>query len=212
MSYQTIPKLFENNLEWVTKMKENNAGYFEDMADNQEPAYLWIGCSDSRVPPNLLTGTEPGEIFIHRNIANMVVNTDYNLHSVLTYAVEHLKVKHVIVCGHYNCGGVNAAMSSKSFGFLDNWLLNIKNVMRHHSDEINAITDEKEKARRVTELNVIEQVNNLAYTAIIQKAWKDNDEFPTLHGWVYDIHKGIIKDLISLDRSSKLDGIFSFDQ
>ncbi len=211
MPYRSIQNLLDNNKAWVAQMKEKDPRFFEDMAENQNPAYLWIGCSDSRVPPNLLTGTEPGEIFIHRNIANMVVNTDYNLHSVLKFAVDELQIKHIIVCGHYNCGGIAAAMSKKSYGFLDNWLLNIKNVILQHKDELKAVFNKDERAKLVTDYNVIEQVKNLAHTATIQEAWKTEDEYPILHGWVYDIHIGELKELIQMNKHSKLDDIFAFD-
>jgi carbonic anhydrase len=171
---------------------------------------LWIGCSDSRVPANEITGTQPGEIFVHRNIANMVVHTDLNLLSVLQYAVEVLKVKHVIVCGHYGCGGVQAAMTQKSLGIINKWLRNIKDVYRFHREEVDSIKDEVEKTNRLVELNVQEQVLNLAKTSIIQKAWKEN-QAPDLHGWVYGLHNGLIKPLLEMPAGTHIDKLYEFD-
>lgn len=187
-------QLLENNKNWVKTQTENDPEYFNDLAKGQSPEYLWIGCSDSRVPANEITGTKPGEMFVHRNIANMVVHSDMNLLSVLSYAVEVLKVKHIIVCGHYGCGGVIAAMGNKQYGLIDNWLRHIKDVYRFHSAELDAITNETERARRFVEVNVIEQVSDLTKTSIIQNAWK-KDQPLHVHGWVYDLNDGIIKDL-----------------
>ena len=168
--------------------------FFENLSKGQMPEYLWIGCSDSRVPAESITGTEPGEMFVHRNIANMVVHSDMNMLSVLSYAVEVLKVKHVIVCGHYGCGGVMAAMKNQQFGLIDNWLRHIKDVYRYHHNELDAIEDETLRARRFVEVNVQEQVHDLGKTSIVQNAWKRNQPLH-LHGWVYDIHDGLINDL-----------------
>lgn len=187
-------KLLENNKLYVLEQLKLDPNYFEDLSKTQTPEYLWIGCSDSRVPANQITGTKPGEIFVHRNIANMVVHTDMNMLSVLSYAVDVLKVKHIIVCGHYGCGGVIAAMGNKQFGLIDNWLRHIKDVYRYHHIELDAISDEKLKARRFVELNVIEQVNDLCKTSIVQNAW-NKDQPLQVHGWVYDLQDGIIKDL-----------------
>lgn len=191
---KSYKKLLDNNKEWVAKQLKVNPEYFEDLAKGQSPEYLWIGCSDSRVPANEITGTRPGEVFEHRNIANMVVHSDLNLLSVLSYAVEVLKVKHIIVCGHYGCGGVAAAMSNKQFGLIDNWLRDIKDVYRLHQEELDAIENEAERGRRFVELNVMEQVMDLSKTSIIQNAWTNKQPLH-IHGWVYDIHNGIIKDL-----------------
>jgi carbonic anhydrase len=191
---QSYKKLLSNNKRWVVKQLRTNPLYFEELAKGQNPEYLWIGCSDSRVPANEITGMRPGDIFEHRNIANMVVHSDMNLLSVLSYAVEVLKVKHIIVCGHYGCGGVLAAMSNKQYGLIDNWLRDIKDVYRLHQDELDAIRDEAQRARRFIELNVMEQVFDLTKTSIIQNAWKNGQQVH-IHGWVYDIHDGIIKDL-----------------
>lgn len=209
MSYQTIPEIINNNIEWADRKTKEDPNYFPDLAKNQQPAYLWIGCSDSRVPPNTVTGTQPGEIFIHRNIANMVVSTDLNLLSVLEYAVDHLHVEHVIVCGHYNCGGIKAAMGNQSLGLLDKWLANIKTVYRMHATELNSYTNLDKRADRLAELNVQEQVINLAGTSVIQKAWK-NHKKPSIHGWVYDLYNGKIKQIYSMDSNSILNDIFEY--
>lgn len=204
-------ELLENNKKWVTERLGEDPEYFEKLAHVQTPKYLWIGCADSRIPPDRVTGTQPGEIFVHRNVANLVVNTDLNMLSVLQYAVEVLKVEHVIVCGHYNCGGVNAALGNQHLGLIDTWLRNIKDVYRIHQDEIDAITDPVEKSRKMVELNVMEQVYNLSKTSIIQKAWQ-NGAVPQLHGWVYDIHNGIIKEVDeSLLHDDKLSRIYKMD-
>ena len=187
-------RLLENNKNWVKEQLDLDPTYFEKLAKGQSPEYLWIGCSDSRVPANQITGTEPGEVFVHRNIANMVVHSDMNMLSVLSYAVEVLKVKHIIVCGHYGCGGVIAAMKNQQFGLIDNWLRHIKDVYRYHHVELDAIEDENERARRFVEVNVQEQVHDLGKTSIVQNAWKRNQPLH-IHGWVYDINDGLINDL-----------------
>lgn len=187
-------KLLSNNKAWVDHQLQHDPAYFEDLAKGQAPEYLWIGCSDSRVPANEITGTKPGEMFVHRNIANMVVHSDMNLLSVLSYAVEVLKVKHIIVCGHYKCGGVMAAMGNKQYGLIDNWLRHIKDVYRIYQKELDAIEDEAERGKRFVEVNVMEQVLDLGKTSIVQNAWKQNQPLH-VHGWVYDITNGIIKDL-----------------
>lgn len=203
--------LLDNNKEWVAKQLNADPNYFEDLAKGQSPEYLWIGCSDSRVPANEVTGTKPGEIFVHRNIANMVVHSDMNLLSVLSYAVEVLKVKHIIVCGHYGCGGVLAAMGNKQFGLIDNWLRHIKDVYRLHSQELDAIKDVNQRGRRFVEVNVMEQVLDLGKTSIVQNAWK-NEQPLHLHGWVYDIQDGIIKDLeVTIKTVEDLHTVYHFD-
>jgi carbonic anhydrase len=188
-------QLLENNQKWRAEQLAKDPNFFKDLANGQSPEYLWIGCSDSRVPANEVTGTKPGELFVHRNIANMVVHTDMNLLSVLSYAVETLKVKHIIVCGHYGCGGVKAAMGNKSLGLIDNWLRHIKDVYRIHFHELDAIKDEELRFRRFVELNVIEQVNDLGKTSIVQNAWSNNQPLH-IHGWVYDLENGEINDMI----------------
>ena len=187
-------RLLENNKNWVKEQLNLDPTYFEKLSKGQSPEYLWIGCSDSRVPANQITGTEPGEVFVHRNIANMVVHSDMNMLSVLSYAVEVLKVKHIIVCGHYGCGGVIAAMKNQQFGLIDNWLRHIKDVYRYHHVELDAIEDENERARRFVEVNVQEQVHDLGKTSIVQNAWRRNQPLH-IHGWVYDINDGLINDL-----------------
>ncbi|MDZ4758154.1 MAG: carbonate dehydratase [Bacteroidota bacterium] len=204
-------RLLKNNKEWVLKQLSIDPQYFENLAKGQTPEYLWIGCSDSRVPANEITGTKPGEIFVHRNIANMVVHSDMNMLSVLSYAVEVLKVKHIIVCGHYSCGGVLAAMGNKQYGLIDNWLRHIKDVYRMYHTELDAIENEVQRARRFVEVNVMEQVLDLGKTTIVQNAWRNNQPLH-VHGWVYDIHDGIIKDLdVTCRELEDLHTIYQFD-
>lgn len=186
-------KLIEGNRRFAETKKFDDPEYFKKLSLGQKPDYLWIGCSDSRVPANEVTSTESGEIFVHRNIANLVVHTDLNLLSVLEYAVKYLGVKHIIVCGHYGCGGVKAAMSNQLHGFVDNWLTNIKDVYNKNSIELEAIADMDKRTDRLTELSVIEQVRNLAKTTIVQEAWKIRPLH--LHGWVYGINSGLVTDL-----------------
>jgi carbonic anhydrase len=208
---ESYKKLLSNNKKWVENQLKADPNYFEDLAKGQSPEYLWIGCSDSRVPANEVTGTRPGEIFVHRNIANMVVHSDMNMLSVLSYAVEVLKVKHVIVCGHYGCGGVLAAMGNKQFGLIDNWLRHIKDVYRLHYEELDAIEDVKQRGKRFVEVNVMEQVLDLGKTSIVQNAWKNGQRLH-LHGWVYDIQDGIIKDLeVTLKSVADLHSVYHFD-
>ncbi len=187
-------RLLNNNKTWVEERKKEDPDYFLKLSKGQQPEYLWIGCSDSRVPANQITGTTPGEIFVHRNIANMVVHTDMSMLSVLSYAVEVLKVKHIIVCGHYGCGGVMAAMGNKQLGLIDNWLRHLKDVYRYHHDELDAIEDEEQRCRRFVEVNVMEQVRDLGKTSIVQNAWANGQPLH-IHGWVYDLRDGVIKDL-----------------
>ena len=206
-----IEKLLLENKAWASEIKADDPAYFEQLAKLQTPEFLWIGCSDSRVPADRITGTMPGEIFVHRNIANMVVHTDVNLLSVLDYAVNHLKVNHVIVCGHYGCGGVKAAMTNHDYKYVLNmWLRNIKDVYRLYSDELDAIEDFDQRADRLTELNVKEQVMHLAKTSIIQRAWKQ-EQRPQLHGWVYGLKDGLIKPVFDMDANSPMDPIYTYD-
>src|SRR5438552_6669472 len=198
-------KLLLENKAWAKEMLEDDPGYFDRLAHLQTPEFLWIGCSDSRVPADKITGTQPGEIFVHRNIANMVVHTDVNLLSVLDYAVNHLKVNHVIVCGHYGCGGIKAAMTNHDYKYVLNmWLRNIKDVYSLYKDELNAIENEEQRTDRLVELNVKEQVMRLAKTSIIQRAWK-NDKRPVLHGWVYGLKDGLIKSIFDMPPGSPID-------
>jgi carbonic anhydrase len=207
-SYQ---KLLLENKAWAQERITDNPEYFQRLAKIQTPEFLWIGCSDSRVPANEITGTQPGEIFVHRNVANLVVNTDVNLLSVLDYAVTHLKVKHVIVCGHYGCGGVKAASTQTDYKpVLNMWLRNIKDVMRVHRDELKHIVDEDTRVDRLVELNVREQVLNLAKTTIIQRAWK-NEQRPHLHGWVYGLNDGIIKPVFEMPAGTHIDPLYEYD-
>ncbi len=203
-------RLLLENKAWAKEQKSRDPEFFTRLENQQTPEFLWIGCSDSRVPPNQITNTQPGEMFIHRNIANLVVNTDINLLSVLQYAVDVLKVKHVIVCGHYGCGGVKAAMTQKRFGIIDNWLKEIKDVYRMYQDEITDIETEDERFDHMVELNVREQVFNLAKTTIIQKAWKE-EQRPQLHGWVYRLSDGIIKPVCEMDSNSPIDPLYEYD-
>jgi len=204
-------KLLLENKAWAHEMVEEDADYFKRLANLQTPEFLWIGCSDSRVPANEITGTQPGEIFVHRNIANLVIHTDVNLLSVLDYAVNHLKVNHVIVCGHYGCGGVKAAMTNHDYNHLLNmWLRNIKDVYRLYQQELEAIKDEEERTNRLVELNVTEQVMKLAKTSIIQRAWKYGKK-PVLHGWVYGLKDGIIKSLFDMQPGAEMNNIYKYD-
>jgi carbonic anhydrase len=203
-------KLLLENKAWAGEMLEIDDQYFKRLSSIQQPEFLWIGCSDSRVPANEITGTQPGEIFVHRNIANLVVNTDINMLSVLQYAVEVLKVKHVIVVGHYGCGGIKAAMNQHHYGIINHWLKNIKDVYRIHRDEIDALPTEEERANRLTELNVVEQVFNLSKTSIIQTAWK-YDQRPHLHGWVYGLSDGLLRPVSDIPPGTKIDDLYEYD-
>ena len=207
---QDYEKLLSNNREWAGGVKSEDPGFFERLSHIQNPKFLWIGCSDSRVPADRITGTQPGEIFVHRNIANMVVHTDVNLLSVLDFAINHLKVKHVIVCGHYNCGGVKAAMSNHDFKYVLNmWLRKIKDVHRLHREELEAMPEEK-RFDRLVELNVVEQVHHLAKTSVIQRAWKQENR-PYLHGWVYSLKDGLIKPLLEVEPNTPIDPLYEYD-
>jgi carbonic anhydrase len=206
----TYEDLLNGNKTFVENTLKQDPEYFNTLAKGQSPPVLWIGCADSRVPANQITNTKPGEIFVHRNIANMVIHTDMNMLSVLDYAVNVLKVKHVIVTGHYGCGGVIAAMGNQSVGLIDNWLRHIKDVYRLHASELDAIADSGKRAERLVELNVIEGVYNLCKTTIVQKAWQSGQEL-SVHGWVYALSTGIIKDLnVSATNSSNLGEVFKF--
>lgn len=204
-------KLLLENKAWAQEMNEEDPSFFARLSSLQKPEFLWIGCSDSRVPADKITGTQPGEIFVHRNIANMVVHTDVNLLAVLDYAVNYLKVKHVIVCGHYGCGGIKAAMSNQDFKpVLNMWLRNIKDVYHTHKNELNNISDEDQRSDRLVELNVMEQVMHLAQTSIVQRAWK-NENGPYLHGWVYGLKDGIIKPLLEMLPNTEIDSLYQYD-
>lgn len=204
-------QLLENNKKWVARKTENDPEFFKRLVKGQQPPLLWIGCADSRVPANEIIGADPGEVFVHRNIANMVLHTDMSMLSVLDYAVNVLKVKHVIVCGHYGCGGVQAAMTNRHFGLIDNWIRHIKDVYRFHAGELNVIRDEKARFDRFVELNVIEQVMDLAKTSIVQEAWEKGQALH-LHGWVYDVADGLIKDLdVNIKNNLALSEVYQLD-
>jgi carbonic anhydrase len=207
----TYKALLKGNSDWVKDRLNDDPDYFNKLAKGQNPQVLWIGCSDSRVPANDVTGTKPGEVFVHRNIANVCVHSDMNMLSVLDYAVNVLKVKHVIVAGHYGCGGVAAALSNKQFGLIDNWLRHIKDVYRLHSHELDRITDETQKLNRLVELNVSEQVYNLCKTSIIQNAWMNRADLE-VHGWVIDLSSGLVKDIkVSSSSPDNLGYIYELD-
>lgn len=196
----SIDHLFTNNKEWADEIKQDDPNFFEQLSKQQSPEYLWIGCSDSRVPANTLMGMKPGEVFVHRNIANQVIHTDLNCLSVIQYAVDILKVKHIIICGHYGCGGLAASIDNESHGLIDNWLRHIQDVYRFHKAQLDNISDQREKLNVLCELNVIEQVANVSNTTILRHAW-DADQDITVHGIVYNIHDGILKDLnVSMSR------------
>lgn len=208
MHSEYYKKLIENNKEWVQERLNEDPKFFKSLENGQQPPLLWIGCADSRVPANQIIGAKPGEVFVHRNIANMVLHTDMNMLSVLDYAVNVLKVKHIIVCGHYGCGGVAAAMGNQHIGLIDNWIRHIKDVYRFHNETLDKIDNEKEKFDRFVELNVIEQVKDLAKTSIVQNAWK-NEQKLSVHGWVYGVGTGIVKDLdVNFDCGEDLDDVY----
>lgn len=186
-----------------------NEHHFDNLAKDQTPLFLWIGCADSRVPAEEITHADPGEMFVHRNVANMVVHADMNLLSVLQYAVEVLKIKHIIICRHYNCRGIKAAMTNKDFGLINKWLRNIKEVYEKHYDELQAIESEQSRFNALVELNVKEQIQNLAKTSIVQKAWK-NSQLPHLHGWVFDIHQGKIKEVVNISAGEWESPVFKY--
>jgi len=190
----TLTHLFENNKKWASKLKESDPDFFMELSTNQKPAYLWIGCADSRVPANQIVDLPPGDLFVHRNIANVVVHTDLNCLSVIQYAVEVLKIRHIIICGHYGCGGIKAAMDHHEHGLIDNWLRHIKDVYRYHRGELDALPTFEERLNRMCELNVIEQVDNVCNTTIVRNAWRNGQNL-TVHGWLYSLETGLLTDL-----------------
>jgi carbonic anhydrase len=201
-------KILDNNKQWVESQLSNDPEYFKDLSKGQNPPLLWIGCSDSRVPANEIIGAKPGEVFVHRNIANMVIHSDMNMLSVLDYAVNVLKVKHVIVCGHYGCGGIKAAMGNDSIGIIDNWIRHIKDVYRLHNTYLDSIVDENERFNAFVELNVKEQVFDLAKTSIVQAAWRSGQDL-TLHGWAYGLNSGFVTDLnVNFSCNKDLDAVY----
>ncbi len=207
---ESYKKLLLANRAWVQDKLNVREDYFLRMADDQNPEFLWIGCSDSRVPAEDVTGTEPGELFVHRNIANQVLHTDFNMLSVLQYAIEVLKVNHVIVCGHYGCGGVRNAMSHKHLGLINKWLRNIKDVYRMHQHELDGLPDTERKLSRLVELNVQEQVWKLAETSFVQHAWQAGHQL-FIHGWVYDLNTGLIKDQLMLEPGTPIEDIYKLE-
>jgi len=202
-------KLMLSNKAWANEKLELDKDYFTNLAKDQKPDYLWIGCSDSRVPANEIIGAQPGELFVHRNIANLVVHTDLNLLSVLEYAVTHLGVKHIIVCGHTGCGGVKASMTQTNFDLLNKWLRNLKDIYFHHRAEVDQIQNESDRVNKLVEINVIEQVNNLIKTSVVQKAWKHR-QGPKIHGWVYDMETGLLNSVIELNHLSPIDETYRY--
>lgn len=203
-------KLLLANKAFVQEKLQVNPEYFTRQMAVQTPEFMWVGCSDSRVPAEEITGTEPGELFVHRNIANLVIHTDFNMLSVLQYAVEVLKVRHVIVCGHYNCGGIKNAMTKQDLGLINKWLRHIKDVYRLYGRELDSIADPQQRMDRLVELNVTEQVHHLAETSIVQKAWR-KEQRPCIHGWVYDLRTGYLKETAMMKPGSKLDDIYTFE-
>lgn len=204
-------QIIENNKKWVESKLKMDPEYFRNLAKGQKPPLLWIGCADSRVPANQIIGAQPGEVFVHRNIANMVIHSDMNMLSVLDYAVNVLQVQHVIVCGHYGCGGVKAAMGNQSIGIIDNWIRHIKDIYRVHKNELDGISDENIRFDRFVELNVIEQVYDLAKTSIVQGAWSKDQDL-TIHGWVYGVDSGVVKDLgVNFKNNSELDEVYQLN-
>lgn len=201
-------EILNSNKDWVKEKLDGDPEFFKRLENGQQPPLFWIGCADSRVPANEIIGANPGEVFVHRNISNMVIHTDMNMLSVLDYAVNALKIEHIIVCGHYGCGGVKAAMGNQSIGLIDNWIRHIKDVYRLHHDELEAITDEKERWDRYVELNVIEQVFDLADTSIVQNAWANGQKL-TVHGWAYGVGSGLVNDLgVNLQSNKELDEVY----
>ena len=208
MSADFYKKILDNNKKWVENQLAIDKEYFKDLAKGQQPPLLWIGCSDSRVPANEIIGAKPGEVFVHRNIANMVIHSDMNMLSVLDYAVNVLRVKHVIVCGHYGCGGVKAAMGNQSIGLIDNWIRHIKDVYRLHEDYLNSFEDEDVRFNKFVEVNAQEQVFDLAKTSIVQNAWRNGQDL-TLHGWTYGLNSGYVTDLgVNMSSNSELDDVY----
>ncbi|ACF13823.1 Carbonate dehydratase [Chloroherpeton thalassium ATCC 35110] len=204
---RTLHELFENNKRWAKSITERDPEFFPTLSKQQAPKYLWIGCSDSRVPANEIVGLMPGELFVHRNVANMVIHTDLNCLSVIQYAVDVLQVEHIMVCGHYGCGGIMAAMQYSSHGLIDNWLRHVQDVIRKHSSVLNTITDGKEKLDKLCELNVVEQVINVCQTTIVESAWARGQKL-SIHGWLYGLSDGLLHDLsICITGTDEIDDI-----
>ena len=205
---KNLKELIDQNRTWAAGVKHQDPDFFLKLSKQQSPQYLWIGCSDSRVPANQIVGLLPGEIFVHRNVGNMVIHTDFNCLSVIQYAVAILKVKHVILCGHYGCGGVQAALGSSQLGLIDNWLRHIKDVFTKHEEILSSISNENKRIDRLCELNVIEQVNNICHTTMVQQAWSSGQEL-SVHGWIYGIKDGLLKDLrVSVSKQEEISSIY----
>jgi carbonic anhydrase len=205
---RTLPRLFENNRRWAENIKAQDPHFFEQLSAQQSPEYLWIGCSDSRVPANQIIGLLPGEVFVHRNVANLVVHTDFNCLSVIQFAVEVLKVKHVIVCGHYGCGGVRSALLDRNLGLIDNWLRHIRDVHQKHHETIASLTSDDERINRLCELNVVEQVLNTCHTTIVQQAWQRGQSL-SIHGWIYAISDGLLRDLdVTINSQAEISSVY----
>ena len=201
---KALPPLFENNRKWAAQISQSDPSFFSKLAQQQNPEFLWIGCSDSRVPANEIIGLLPGELFVHRNVANLVIHSDMNCLSVLQYAVDILKIKHIIVCGHYGCGGVRAALETKPHGLIDNWLRLIRDLNQRQSGELSLFSDKEDRINRLCELNVVEQVKNVGNTTIVQEAWR-RGQMVTRHGWIYGISDGLLKDMdVSVSSSEDL--------
>ncbi|MBI1280767.1 MAG: carbonate dehydratase [Anaerolineaceae bacterium] len=203
-----LKHIFDNNRAWAEMMEQQDPQFFQKLAMQQSPEYLWIGCADSRVPANQIMGLMPGEVFVHRNVANVVVHSDLNCLSVIQYAVEVLKVKHIIVCGHYGCGGVSAAMQHKEFGLIDNWLRHLKDIYQRHENELDTIPDDKTRLNHFCEVNVIEQVRNVCHTTIVQGAWRRGQSL-AVHGWIYGLTNGLLNDMdVTITSAAELDALY----
>ncbi|PLY15749.1 MAG: carbonate dehydratase [Sedimenticola sp.] len=208
MGGESVEKLFENNRAWAERIKSEDPLFFQKLSEQQAPDYLWIGCSDSRVPANEIVGMLPGDIFVHRNVANLVIHTDLNCLSVIQYAVDVLKVKHIIVCGHYGCGGVVAAVRAENQGLIDNWLRHIKDIYYRYSERFDICKDEEARVDLLCELNVVEQVANVCHTTIVQDAWR-RGQFLAVHGWIYSIRDGVLRDLeVSFDATRQVPEVY----
>jgi carbonic anhydrase len=209
---KSFEKLLSENKAWAKEVKAENPDFFNNLAKEQKPKFLWLGCSDSRVPAEIIVRAAPGEMFIHRNIANQIVSTDFNCLSVLQYAVNVLEVKHIIVCGHYNCGGIKAALNKQHPELIitNKWLLHIKDIYRMHKDEVDALPTEEQRVNRLVELNIVEQINKLSYTSIVQKSWHEHKR-PILHGWVYGLADGLLNPLVTLYPDFEVDNIYKYD-
>lgn len=207
----SLQDLIENNRAWANEVSERDPDFFPTLAKQQAPDYLWIGCSDSRVPANEIVGLLPGELFVHRNVANMVVHTDMNLLSVLQYAVDVLKVRHIIVCGHYGCGGVKTAMGNTKMGLIDNWLLEIKDLYHNKKEMFKGLSSEEEKVNLLCELNVVRQVYNLSHTSIVQDAWERGQKL-AIHGWIYGLHDGKVNNLsVTVNEKDQISDIYRLE-